>query len=233
MTYILSDIHGCYKEYLELLKIIDFSGDDTMYILGDVVDRGEEPVKCLLDIIAAPNIHMILGNHEDMLLDALATGDFEHWFRNGGAVTLEQLLGCTGEQRGEILTYLTSLPYNYTITVGDRKFVLVHAGLYIPERNNKKASPSTAEVLSRQSEEDMLWIRDEFFKFRALSTSTVIFGHTPTAYFEKAKVKKWGIWYDKKFNDKICIDGGCVFGGRLNCLRLDDMEEFFVESFSK
>ena len=49
MIYVMSDIHGCYEKYLKMLNKIKFSSDDTLYILGDVVDRGPEGMKALLD----------------------------------------------------------------------------------------------------------------------------------------------------------------------------------------
>ena len=44
MTYAISDIHGCYEEYIKLLEKIGFSEDDTLYILGDIFDRGEKTI---------------------------------------------------------------------------------------------------------------------------------------------------------------------------------------------
>lgn len=49
MIYVISDIHGCYKEYKELLEKIHFGETDELYVLGDVVDRGPEPMKVLHD----------------------------------------------------------------------------------------------------------------------------------------------------------------------------------------
>lgn len=49
MRYIISDIHGCYDQYRALLKKIHFSDTDELYVLGDVVDRGPEPIKVLQD----------------------------------------------------------------------------------------------------------------------------------------------------------------------------------------
>ena len=51
MRYIIADIHGCYNEYINLLKKINFSDNDILYILGDVVDRGPEPIKILQDMM--------------------------------------------------------------------------------------------------------------------------------------------------------------------------------------
>ena len=72
MIYCISDIHGCYDEFTELLRKIDFSSDDTLYVLGDAIDRGPESIKCLRYIMGASNIHLLMGNHEQMMFDALA-----------------------------------------------------------------------------------------------------------------------------------------------------------------
>ena len=47
-TYVISDIHGEYGKFMELLDMIHFSNEDIQYVLGDVVDRGKNPVKTLL-----------------------------------------------------------------------------------------------------------------------------------------------------------------------------------------
>ena len=60
MIYVMSDIHGCYPQWLNMLKLIDFSVEDELYILGDVVDRGQEPVPLLLDIMGRHHIRKSL-----------------------------------------------------------------------------------------------------------------------------------------------------------------------------
>ena len=62
-TYICSDIHGQYQKFKNMLKKIKFSDKDTMYILGDVIDRGPESIKLLADIMSRENITLLLGNH--------------------------------------------------------------------------------------------------------------------------------------------------------------------------
>ena len=47
MNYVISDIHGCYKEFKTLLKNIGFSSADTLFVLGDMVDRGPDPIGVL------------------------------------------------------------------------------------------------------------------------------------------------------------------------------------------
>lgn len=47
MRYIISDIHGCYAEYKELLDKIHLRDDDMLYILGDTLDKGPKPIRAL------------------------------------------------------------------------------------------------------------------------------------------------------------------------------------------
>lgn len=67
----MSDLHGEKYRYDAMLEMIQFSGEDTLYILGDVVDRGPNGIDILRDIMQRPNVHLILGNHEDLLLGTL------------------------------------------------------------------------------------------------------------------------------------------------------------------
>ncbi len=64
MTYVISDIHGHYSRYQAMLKQIRFGNEDMLYVLGDMIDRGPDGVKVLLDLMARPNVTPILGNHE-------------------------------------------------------------------------------------------------------------------------------------------------------------------------
>ena len=71
MTYAISDIHGCYDKYIEMLQTINFSSEDTLYILGDMIDRGPDGFKIMLDAASRSNVVGLMGNHEAMALEAL------------------------------------------------------------------------------------------------------------------------------------------------------------------
>ena len=64
MIYVCSDIHGCFSEFKCLLETVDFKDEDTMYILGDVLDRGEEPIALLQHVMSKDNIVLLKGIHE-------------------------------------------------------------------------------------------------------------------------------------------------------------------------
>ena len=71
MIYVLSDIHGQKRRFDSILKQIDLRPADTLYVLGDVIDRYPHGIKILRQLMSMPNAKLILGNHERMMLDAL------------------------------------------------------------------------------------------------------------------------------------------------------------------
>ena len=73
MTYVMSDIHGRIRPYHRMLKKIGFCEDDTLYILGDVIDRNPSGISILKEIMDTPNIRLLLGNHEYMMRHFLDT----------------------------------------------------------------------------------------------------------------------------------------------------------------
>ena len=70
-TYVISDIHGEYEKFMELLEEIELEENDTLYVLGDVLDRGEHPIKTVLKLMEMPNAICLVGNHEVMALECL------------------------------------------------------------------------------------------------------------------------------------------------------------------
>lgn len=69
MTYVLSDIHGNLRRFESIMKQINLQSDDTLYVLGDVVDRYPDGIKILRRIMKMPNARMLMGNHEYMMLN--------------------------------------------------------------------------------------------------------------------------------------------------------------------
>ena len=65
MIYVVSDIHGHLDKFKALLDMINFNDDDFMYILGDVLDRGNDPIGLLRFIMDKSNMELLMGNHEN------------------------------------------------------------------------------------------------------------------------------------------------------------------------
>lgn len=223
-TYVMSDIHGMYDDFIQMLKLIKFNDKDELYILGDILDRGEKPIDILEYIIAKSNIHLILGNHEQMMLNWYNFGDNCWIAYNGGNTTFQQLQEY--QLKGKInyvdavIQYLCTLPLYKIIEVNKKNFILIHADIDIPVNDNIDLKT----LFHMQSRDILLWSRSNINKENTFKDYTVIHGHTPVQNIEKNNkgtiIKK---------NGHIYIDcGACFNNGQLGCLKLDNMKEFYV-----
>lgn len=232
MIYVLSDIHGNLQRFESIMKQINLQPDDTLYILGDVVDRKPDGIKILRKLMKMPNVKMLIGNHEYMMLNAVghcknAAEEKENtnwkqrrlWYNNGGRITHDRLKRITIEQRAELFQFIRTLPTNIEVEVNGTKYKLVHAS---PEENYMTQYWYSEDYKNQR--EFAMWER--WNEMHPIPEGyTLIFGHTPTCYFQT--VEPWSIW---KGENAIGIDcGGAYEGGRLGCLRLDDMKEFYSE----
>lgn len=239
MIYVMSDIHGNSRRFNSIMKQINLQPEDTLYILGDVIDRYPDGIKILRQLMAMENVKMLLGNHEYMMLNALKTEpekrysakwyEWEHdqrlWYSNGGHVTHNYLKHIRKTIRAEIISYLESLPLCFDVEVNGKAYKLVHAAL--------------EETFTKQSRYDnskahAVWHRLKRFD-NLPGNYTLIFGHTPTIEYEITRPLQ--IYRTKR---AIGIDCGAGTAehpdwfayfcyGRLACLRLDDMKEFYSE----
>ncbi len=230
MIYVMSDIHGCFDKYQKMLRWIDFAPEDTLYVLGDVIDRGPDGIKILQDMMGRVNVFPILGNHEFTAavclpwlmeevtsleisrLDESQIAALSEWIANGGTETLYALQRLDAEERVEILEYFQEMELYEEVEAGGQSFVLTHSGLehFAPEK-----------ALNAYELQDFLFCRAELEK-TYYADKIVVFGHTPTAVLGgENQILRRETWID--------IDCGCAFrGGQLGCLCLDTMEEFYV-----
>lgn len=233
MIYVLSDIHGNEHRFNSILNQIKLQSEDTLYVLGDVIDRHPGGIHILRRIMAMPNAKMLLGNHEYMMLRALGypydpydpTSEViredatEHWYRNGGKVTHDYWKRIRKSLRAEIVHFLLDLPLNIDVEVNGIAYKLVH-GAPMDEYMNHPGTPSPIHFAVWKR-----WCRYDTFG----GDFTMIFGHTPTKYYQDNVPMK--LWYG---NRMIGIDCGSGYPedsieGRLACLRLDDGKVFYSE----
>ena len=221
MIDIMSDIHGGWNEYRDILEQIQFSDSDHLYMLGDAIDRGPDGIEVLLDIMARKNVTMLLGNHEKMMLDALRNPNEGRltrlWWNNGAAPTKKAFDELDKEKQEAILDFLSELPTELVIQFGEQAYRLVHAArIYLYETCNYKGWDEQAFYV---------WYRVDL-RDKLQEDEVLIFGHTPTFRFDYDPPVH--IWHGE---NRIGIDCGCGHGTgcRLGCLRLDDMKEFYTE----
>lgn len=222
MTYAISDIHGRFDKYSAMLEKINFSDDDALYVLGDIIDRYDDGIKILLDMIKRPNVRIIMGNHEAMMLDTInafevvneaAVEQMMLWIQNGGEPTLTAYLDDkTATDRRAIMKALENMPLFAEVEVGGNQFVLVHGGLenFSPERPLE--SYSRNEITWARPEPERGYFEDKF----------LIVGHTPTELLcGEHRIFRKGYFID--------IDCGIAFeSDKLGCMRLEDFCEFYV-----
>ena len=234
MIYVLSDVHGQYAQFRAMLQAINFRPDDALYVLGDVVDRGPEPIRILQDMMSKPNVIPILGNHEFMAayclrflmkevtdetlpeLDGARWAALSEWLSdvNGGQDTLDDFRRLSPEDRLDVLDYLDEFSLYEEVSASGKDYILVHAGLanFSPDRPLDDYAPD--ELILGRPDYGRIYFPDKY----------VVTGHTPTRNIPGNPAP------DRIFkaNNHIAIDCGCAFGGPLGAICLDTGEEFYV-----
>lgn len=201
MIWAIGDVHGCLSSLEKLIEQISPKSGDKLIFLGDYIDRGPDSkgvVDFLSSLSRTVDCVFLRGNHEQMLLDVLDNNeDTYRWVINGAGDTWRSY----GNMQN-ILTYEEHMEFfrstKYYHTEGNvekangdiGRYLFVHGGV----------RPNVP--IERQNPQDLIWIREEFIFKRHNLDYIVVFGHTP---LEDVLIEK----------DKIGIDTGCVYGGKL------------------
>lgn len=235
MKYVISDIHGCYREYMELLEKLSLSDRDHLYVLGDAVDKGPEPVRVLQDIMQRKNLTYIMGNHDYMLLYFLKKfgldlsggksemckpedrKGFYLWLGDGGSTTASQYLRLPLEERKAICSFLEKAGAYETVEDAGKKYILVHAGIAGFREELPLGAYEFTDFLCEQADYKKRYYQDpDIF---------LISGHTPTICIHEDF--EHGIYMG---NGHIAVDCGCVYGGALAAYCIETGEAVYAES---
>ena len=206
-SFIIGDIHGCLGMLKCLIEKIDWHPDrDGLIFLGDYIDRGEDS-KGVIDLLIdlqnrSSNVHLLMGNHEDLFLKYLEGEDEVSFLLNGGDSTLKSY-SINGTIRIPIdhVSFLKSLKIMSEID----DYYIVHAGF------------KPGVDIREQSQEDCLWIRDPFIFSDYDFGKKIIFGHTP-------------FYSPLLMDNKIGLDTGAVYGNMLTCLEIPSIKFHSVEA---
>jgi len=164
---IIGDVHGHYDGLMILLEAIAPGSNDQVYFLGDLIDRGPQSAQ-VVDFVQRSSYHCLLGNHEQMLLDALTKSVSSQmqqaWLYNGGYATVTSYKEATIPQ--EHLEWMLRLPTH--LDLGD--IWLAHAGV------------DPRIELEKQTAEQLCWVRDEFHSMQQpyFPDKLIVVGHTIT-----------------------------------------------------
>jgi protein phosphatase len=220
---IIGDVHGCFDELVALLGELGYeiaaNGTGATHrdgrracFVGDLVDRGPDTpgvLRLAMGMSEAGTAIVVPGNHENKLLRALRGRNVQ--VTHGLAESLEQLDGETEEVRSAVVEFLDGLISHYVLDGG--RLVVAHAGM--KERFQGRASGRVRDFAlygetTGETDEFGLPIRYEWAEdYRG--NAAVVYGHTPVPE------ARW-------VNNTLCVDTGCVFGGRLTALRWPEKE---------
>ena len=219
-TYVMSDIHGMSELFMRMLEQIGFGDEDTLYILGDMIDRGPDPAGILDFAMSHGNVTALKGNHED---------GFVQWYESVGDRmrqsyyynTYDVLSGCeeTREKIPEYVRFMKSLPLYRKVKADGKCWLMAHA--------------STEEILRVwKRKERLLWDSSMIDRQRGIPGYVSIVGHVPTFIIRGYPKEPASIWHgpDGRLIDMDCGAAFAEMGGRLGCLCLETGEEYYESS---
>ncbi len=228
MTYVVANLHGCYTKFKKLVETISFKESDIMYVLGDIVDYGDEVMELIGDLSVRYNVYPIVGEHDytavkmlsgfEKMLKSGETPDkkfitkMTEWAADGGQVTLDSFRTLDAEMREGIIDYLSDMTLYEEVEVAGKQYLLLHAGI----------ADFCADADLDSLEPEAFFSEPLDLTKRYFEDKTVIVGHNPTTEDNGGDGK---IFYG---NGSIDIDCGEARGGCLGCLRLDDGKEFYI-----
>lgn len=215
-VFVVGDIHGCFKTLENLLlNKIQIKKEDTLYFLGDYIDRGPSSKEVIDFLIYLKtegfNINCVIGNHEKLLLDSINDDEkFNIWIINGASATLKSFqIAKASELSENHLSFFRNLKYYYI----HNGFVIVHGGLNFDIEN------------PFEDTESMVWMRNDFVIPSVIGNKKLIVGHTPSPI----ETIRYSLT-----TDKIMLDGGCVYKGKYNrlgnlvALEINSMQLFIM-----
>ena len=199
-TFVIGDIHGCATTFRRLLETIDLKKGDTLYLLGDYIDRGPDSrgvIETVLGMLRdGLDVRPVCGNHEDMMLLALRSGVFEdlvEWLEQGGVATLKSYgVNHPEDIPEEHIEFLDGLPF-FRKT---ERYVFVHAGLDF----------DIDDPFSPEGWTAMLWDRSGRTVPSRIAGRKIVSGHSTKTLDDIRKSLK---------KNHIRIDNGCVYGDDL------------------
>ena len=250
-TYVFSDVHGHRATLERALAQVPYAPEDHFFCLGDMIDRGPDSVGVMRLVRSLPNVRVLMGNHEDLMISCLDSPDDEvalmNWGINGGGATSDRLAEADPAEADELVSWVRGLPRWAWVRVGGRPYILVHGGVRLTAPVPPTWDDASLDAyLSEQDPEDLAWIREDFWGApEGLSGADgsgpiVVCGHTPTVYLsqmtsaldrpatdEEGRTRMVRVGATDNHRDVDCAAAAGAGIGQVLVLRLDDGAEFY------
>ncbi|MFG6496373.1 bis(5'-nucleosyl)-tetraphosphatase PrpE [Fictibacillus sp. UD] len=228
---IIGDIHGCFKEYCELLTVLGYEWHNGLPVhkenrklvfLGDLMDRGPESIKVMEHVYDLVQNELALytpGNHCNKLYRYFLGRNVQ--IKHGLETTVAELEALSQDERTKVRNHFCSLYENAPLYLhlDDGKLVVAHAGIredYVGQSHKKVKTFVLYGDITGETNPDGTPVRRDWAKKHS-GRITIVYGHTPVEEVRHIQ-NTWN------------IDTGCVFGGKLSALRYPELESVSVPS---
>ena len=190
-VYAFSDIHAQYNLWTQIKEYI--KPEDTVYCLGDCIDRGDVGLEILNEVMETPNIILLRGNHEDFI-DSIGSEvmhyepdedaywtipNIELWYANGAENTIKTFNELSRERKKWLINKIRKLPTHVEYTNSNGNIIyLCHAG----------RQPNTEEIKDMRTGDipmnNYIWDRSHIrqLHWNGKNNEYCVHGHTPVKY---------------------------------------------------
>ena len=230
MTFVASNLYGRMDKFEKLIKKINLKDSDILYILGNIVDFGENSIELVNELSAQYNVYTVLGEHDYKAYLLLSEFDriireggapsvnfskeMIEWCQNGGQSTLEAFKDADTDEKEGFLDYLSDLPVFEEVTLKNGKeFVLTCRGIDNFDKNTDLYDYELDDFMN-----GYLDIEKTDFDNKTMIGGYVDYEHTPAGRAGKVNAK----------NNNIALACDMSENDDVVCICLETNEEYYV-----
>jgi len=230
MTYVLSNLYGRFDKYEKLVKKINLKDSDTLYILGNIVDYGEDSIKLVNELAAQYNVYSVLGEHDYKAYLLLSEFDriikeggapsvsfskeMIEWAQNGSQATLEAFKSAESDDKEGFLDYLSDLPVFEEATLKNGKeYVLTCRGIDNFDKSKDLYDYELDDFLN-----GYLDIEKVYYSDKTMVVGYLDYEHTPAGRAGKISAK----------NNNIALACDMSENDEVVCLCLETNDEYYI-----
>ena len=230
MTFVVSNLYGRLDKFEKLINKINLKDSDNLYILGNIVDFGEQSIELVNDLATRYNVYSVLGEHDYKAY--LLLSEFDRilreggapsisfskemiaWAQNGGQATLEAFQKSDIDSKEGFLDYLSDISVFEEISLKNGKeFVLTCRGIDNFDKNIDLYDYELDDFMN-----GYLDIEKTYFSDKTMVVGYLDYEHTPTGRAGKINAK----------NNNIALACDMSENDDVVCVCLETNDEYYV-----
>ena len=229
MTYVVSNLYGRLDKYEKLIKKINLKERDVLYILGNIVDFGDDSIKLVNELSAQYNVYTVLGDHDYKAYLLLSefdriireggapsvnfTKEMIAWAQNGGQATLEAFKSADPDEKEGFLDYLSDLPVFEEVDIKGRSYVLTCRGIADFDKNTDLYDYELDSFMN-----GFIDIEKTYYDDKTMIVGYLDYEHTPAGRAGKISAK----------NNNIALACDMSENDEIVCICLETNDEYYV-----